>query len=374
VRVEQPGQCVFDVIFPPGLVQNGNELRYTNWSVLTWNWTGRQAHRLRINSQRAGSGNEEKPDLLLVVEEDFLEPVWWHVSWRLRPGVCNNNNNNSICIAPLKIKFARGALQSKRTQKYKWAKPAISDEVNNYIKASVLKQHRLDRRFKNIKKTWEKWATFDLQELCQTIEQVTDGLRGDPTFLTRCSLPRLSSTVAEMHWHRGTSGQEWKVLRLSPHCTSEFIQLDEHATTTLKKGVHYIITIKDYATIFSANNFTCVYYTVNAHSNFAVIQNKKFITLFLALSSTIRITQLSSTDNIICGDCIHDKVTHARFLWNLWNWLYASLFAGCLFHGALSLRCPSCTVNPWSHIARFLWWNILLHRAKHCEIIRRHGK
>jgi hypothetical protein len=40
-----------------------------------------------------------------------------------------NNNNNSICIAPLKIKFARGALQSKRTQMYKWAKPAKSDEV-----------------------------------------------------------------------------------------------------------------------------------------------------------------------------------------------------------------------------------------------------
>jgi hypothetical protein len=31
----------------------------------------------------------------------------------------NNNNNNNICIAPLKIKFARGALQSKRTQMYK---------------------------------------------------------------------------------------------------------------------------------------------------------------------------------------------------------------------------------------------------------------
>jgi hypothetical protein len=39
-------------------------------------------------------------------------------------------------MAPLKIKFARGALQSKITQMYKWAKPAKSDEVKIYIKAS----------------------------------------------------------------------------------------------------------------------------------------------------------------------------------------------------------------------------------------------
>jgi hypothetical protein len=52
-------------------------------------------------------------------------------------GGCRHNNN-SICIAPLKIKFARGALQSKRTQRYKWAKPAKSDEVKIYIKAMCL--------------------------------------------------------------------------------------------------------------------------------------------------------------------------------------------------------------------------------------------
>jgi hypothetical protein len=58
-----------------------------------------------------------------------------------------------------------------------------------------------------------------------------------------------------------------------------------------KKRVHYIMTINDYATIFSANNCTyCVYYMVlkayiNAHSNFAVIQNTKCNTLFLTPST-----------------------------------------------------------------------------------------
>jgi hypothetical protein len=50
-----------------------------------------------------------------------------------------------------------------------------------------------------------------------------------------------------------------------------------------EKGVHYITTIKDYAIVLSVDNFTCVYYVVleayiNAHSNFAVIQNKNCVT------------------------------------------------------------------------------------------------
>jgi hypothetical protein len=57
-------------------------------------------------------------------------------SWAWAGVLLHVNNYTNICRAPLKIKFARGALQSKRTQRYKGAKPAKSDEVKSYIKAS----------------------------------------------------------------------------------------------------------------------------------------------------------------------------------------------------------------------------------------------